>query len=50
MNKKIVASILATFILASFHLTEAQQPKKRIGVFHVGWTMSLRLWSLSDRS
>lgn len=36
MNKKLVVSVLATFILASFHLTEAQQPKKRIGVFHVG--------------
>src|SRR5215813_13599298 len=34
LNKKIVVSVLATFILASFHLTEAQQPKKvpRIGI------------------
>jgi putative tryptophan/tyrosine transport system substrate-binding protein len=33
MNKKIVVSVLATFILASFHLAEAQQPKSvpRIG-------------------
>jgi ABC-type uncharacterized transport system substrate-binding protein len=33
MNKKVVVSVLATFILASFHLAEAQQPAKipRIG-------------------
>jgi putative ABC transport system substrate-binding protein len=33
MNKKIVVSVLATLILASFHLAEAQQPTKmpRIG-------------------
>ena len=33
MNKKIAVSVLATFILASFHLAEAQQPAKipRIG-------------------
>ena len=34
MNKKIAVSVLATFILASFHIAEAQQPKKvyRIGL------------------
>jgi putative tryptophan/tyrosine transport system substrate-binding protein len=33
MNKKVVVSVLATFILASFHLADAQQPTKmpRIG-------------------
>ena len=33
MNKKIVVSFLATLILVSVHLAEAQQPKKipRIG-------------------
>jgi putative ABC transport system substrate-binding protein len=38
MNKKILAILVATLTLVSFHLAEAQQPKKvwRIGLFHVG--------------
>ena len=28
MNKKLVVSLLAALILVSFHLAEAQQPKK----------------------
>jgi ABC-type uncharacterized transport system substrate-binding protein len=34
MNKKIAVSVLATFILASFHIAEAQQPKK---VYRIGF-------------
>ena len=34
MNKKTVVSVVASFILASFHLAEAQQPKK---LSKIGW-------------
>jgi putative tryptophan/tyrosine transport system substrate-binding protein len=46
MNKKIVVSVLATFILASFHLADAQQTKK---VPRIGWLSAAPLSANADR-
>src|SRR5262245_63706962 len=43
VNKRLVAFLIATLILAAMHTTEAQQPKKiaRIGFLSVGSAASM---------
>src|SRR5258708_38842396 len=49
VNKKIIVSLLATLVLASVHLAEAQQPKVyRVGVIHEGGPFGVAVDGLKD--